>query len=169
MELVTSHPEFVCRYFLIARIAMKRKTTKSSWYKLGMIYGGLGLGLVNPLLGVAVAAVMHKLEKSQKALEDAERELLSIQERKIYKSKFYARQKFATYQDYLLSSAWREKRALVVVRACGKCEAKNCENSLEEVHHKHYPKIWGTEEIDSLIGLCEDHHREEHGLRTVLR
>ncbi len=134
-----------------------------------MVYGGIGLSFVNPILGVAVAAVMYKLEKSQKALEDAERELRSIEERKIYKSKFFARQKYRSYHDYLLSPVWREKRALVIVRARGKCETENCENFLEEVHHKHYPRVWGTEEIDSLIGLCEEHHREAHGLRTVMR
>ena len=148
---------------------MKRKTPKSSWYKLGMVYGGIGLSLVNPFLGVAVAAVMYKLEKSQKAIEDAERELRVIEERKIFKSRFYARQKYRTYQDYLLSTVWRQKRALVIIRARGRCEAENCENALEEVHHKRYPRVWGTEEIDSLIGLCEEHHREEHGIRTVKR
>jgi hypothetical protein len=148
---------------------MKRKTPKSSWYKLGMVYGGIGFSFVNPILGVAVAAVLYKLEKSQKALEDAERELRFDEERKIFKAKFFARQRYRTYQEYLISPVWREKRGLVIVRASGRCETEKCANSLEEVHHKYYPRVWGTEEIDSLIGLCEEHHREAHGLRTVMR
>lgn len=130
---------------------------------MGKVYGGIGLAIVNPILGPSFAAVMHKLEKSEREREDAERAVKTAEERELFRNKFYARQKFATYEDYLNSSIWHEKRALVARRANGRCESEDCHKPLEEVHHKYYPRIWGKEEIDSLIGLCSDHHREAHG------
>lgn len=141
---------------------MKRKMPKSSWYKMGKVYGGIGLALANPLVGVAFAALMHKLEKSQELLEKDERDAFVKREQQFFRNKFYARQKYATYEDYLLSPRWEEIRSSVVVRARGRCEISGCGLALEEVHHKFYPRVWGTEEIGTLIGLCADHHREEH-------
>ena len=134
---------------------------------MGMIYGGLLVGIFNPLAGAATAAVLYQMYKAQKAVEDAEREIRRIEEKAEFKAKFYKRQNYGSYEEYLVSNEWKRIRAHVVIRAKGCCEFTGCKNALEEVHHKYYPRIWGREAIDSLIGLCEDHHRQAHGNQAV--
>ena len=142
---------------------MKRKPVSASTLQLGMVYGGLIVAAINPIAGAVTAGVLYKLYKTRKAVEDAEREVRCETERAEYKAKFYRRQNFASYEVYLASTLWHAKRAQVVQRACGRCEVAGCTSSLEEVHHKHYPRVWGNEPINWLIGLCAVHHREEHG------
>lgn|GEM_PF-2822244 len=142
---------------------MKRKRVSASTLQLGMVYGGLIVAAVNPLAGVVTAGVLYKLYKARKAVEDEEREVRRETERAEFKAKFYRRQNFPSYEAYLASSQWALKRAQVAQRASGRCEAPGCTCALEEVHHKRYPRVWGNEPIDWLVGLCEKHHREEHG------
>ena len=142
---------------------MKRKPISASAYQLTMIYGGLIVAALNPIAGAATAAVFYQLYKARKAVEDAEREIRRANENRDFKEKFYRRQKYSSYESYLASDEWRVKRALVVRRANGRCESPACNQAVEEVHHKHYPNVWGNEPIEWLIGLCEKHHREAHG------
>lgn len=127
-----------------------------------MVYGGLLVGIFNPLAGAAAAAVLYQMYKAQKAVEDAEREIRRTDEKAEFKAKFYRRQAYGSYEEYLMSDEWSRIRATVVIRANGCCEYTGCKNALEEVHHKYYPRVWGTESTDSLIGLCEKHHRQAH-------
>lgn len=143
------------------------KPIHSSWYKLGCIYGGIGIALVNPIAGVATAAAFHQLYKSRRAAEDAERDNKRADDHRKFKKNFYARQNFSSYEEYLGSSLWREKRALVAKRAMGYCEHDLCNRAAEEVHHKRYPRIWGNEPIEWLVALCEEHHRAAHGHEEI--
>lgn len=131
---------------------------------MGMVYGGAVVAILNPIAGAVTFGVLYHLYKAQKAVEAAEREIRQAEERGEFKAAFYKRQKFATYAGYLASTQWRVKRALVVQRANGRCEQPGCNHALEEVHHKRYPRVWGNEPIEWLIGLCESHHEQAHGL-----
>lgn len=142
---------------------MKRKPVSASSLQLGMVYGGFIATAINPIAGVVTVGFLYKLYKARKAVEDAEHEVQRRAAKEEYKARFYRRQKFASYGDYLASPQWQTKRALVMRRACGRCEMTGCTNALEEVHHKRYPHVWGNEPIDWLVGLCEPHHREAHG------
>lgn len=143
----------------------KSKPISSSAYKMGCVYGGLIVAAINPIAGAVTAGVLYQLYKSRKVLEDAEREIRLAEERDEFKKKFYARQSFSSYEEYLGSAIWREKRARVVQRAGGRCEHQSCTKAVEEVHHNQYPRIWGREPIEWLEALCETHHREAHGHR----
>lgn len=127
-----------------------------------MVYGGLLVASFHPIAGATTAITFYQLYKARKAVEDAEREIKRAADKQKFKTKFYKRQNFASYYDYLVSSEWRIKRAHVVQRAGGRCESPDCKFALDEVHHKRYPHVWGNEPIDWLIGLCEGHHREAH-------
>lgn len=129
-----------------------------------MVYGGLVVASVNPIAGAITAGVFYKLYKARKSVEDAERTVHQAAARQEFKAKFYKRQRFSSYEEYLASPQWHAKRQLVIQRASGRCETPDCMHSLEEVHHLYYPRIWGNEAINSLVGLCEAHHRQAHGI-----
>ena len=149
--------------------SLKQKPIKASSYKLGMVYGGLLVAMFNPFAGAATAAILYKLYKARKAVEDAEREIRQTTDRQTFKEKFRRRQKYASYEDYLASDKWLIKRSLVVKRACGRCESPGCTRALDEVHHRLYPRVWGNEPIEWLDGLCEEHHREAHDKHEKIR
>lgn len=65
---------------------------------------------------------------------------------------------FATYSDYLQSDIWQAKRAHRLEIDLHRCRTCNDGERLE-VHHVRYPKMLGTEGIESdLITLCHDCH-----------
>lgn len=142
---------------------MKIRNVSSSTLQLIMVYGGIAAIAIHPVVAVIFVGIFYKLYSDKKETEGAERKARRESEQKEFKEKFYKRQKFNSYQEYLLSPAWREKRTMVVQRANGKCEKPGCTSPLEEVHHRRYPKVWGNEPIEWLVGLCAEHHREEHG------
>ena len=127
-----------------------------------MVYGGLAAAMFNPVVAAITAASFYKLYKSRKAAEDLERALCRDEERKQFREEFRRRQKHASYEDYLRSNTWQAKRIQVIRRSSGRCESVGCTHSLDEVHHVKYPRVWGHEPIEWLIGLCEEHHREAH-------
>ena len=138
------------------------KRIHSSWYHMGMLVGGLSIGAVYPLAGAATGLAFYKLYRGRKQVEDAERAESNQLQRERFKRQFYGRQKYPSYEDYLQSDEWRAKRALVIVRACGRCETELCNRNAEEVHHKWYPRTWGTEGLSSLVALCHEHHMAQH-------
>lgn len=70
-----------------------------------------------------------------------------------------------TYQEYLESPEWAEKRRAVLARAAGRCEACGVEGVPLEVHHRTYERL-GDEDVDSdLRALCRACHESAHGLR----
>lgn len=135
--------------------------TSSNWL-MGAIYGGLAIGAINPIAGALTAFVCYKTHKKYEAEEKIEREEAVVRQRREFSRRFYARQDFASYEEYLLSETWQAKRQLVMERANGKCESSECPRAIKEVHHKWYPRVWGHEPISGLVGLCEEHHRAEH-------
>lgn len=143
---------------------MNFKNISASRLQLIMVYGGIAAVAIHPILGIIVAGVFYKLYSDKKEIEDSERKIKREADKKEFKEKFYKRQKYSSYQEYLLSPTWREKRTIVMQRANGQCEKPGCTSAIEEVHHCRYPKIWGNEPTTWLIGLCAAHHREEHGI-----
>lgn len=69
------------------------------------------------------------------------------------------------YSEYLRSELWRGKRILALARDGWKCAHPECGSTIGlEVHHKRYPKQWGTEPLSWLVTLCRGHHKFVHRL-----
>jgi len=58
------------------------------------------------------------------------------------------------------SDQWRDKRVLVLKRACGMCEGCG-QARAREVHHKTYQHL-GAEFLFELVALCVECHRRIH-------
>ena len=66
----------------------------------------------------------------------------------------------SAYADYLASSEWAERRALVMRRCGGVCEG--CRKAgADDVHHLTYQHI-GAEFLFELVGLCRGCHDRWH-------
>lgn len=65
-----------------------------------------------------------------------------------------------TYEDYLHSKIWKEKRERVLKRYDYRC--KKCTAPATEVHHLRYPTFLGMESILDLVPLCRRCHQNEH-------
>ncbi|TWT64233.1 hypothetical protein Pan54_49940 [Rubinisphaera italica] len=70
--------------------------------------------------------------------------------------------RYLTYDDYLNSEIWDQKRKAVWKRAKGKCEQCQRWGRRCHVHHTEYPDILGSEELDTLKLLCEQCHELAH-------
>lgn len=68
---------------------------------------------------------------------------------------------FKSYEEYLSHWLFRAVRATAMKKAnflCVRCGAK-----ATEVHHKRYPKPWGTfDGPDNIEPICHECHEEEH-------
>ena len=80
---------------------------------------------------------------------EAERERLSEERRR-------------WYLGYLASEVWQERRALVMARSGGTCEACGVEPA-EHVHHKTYENV-GREPLFDLVAVCASCHADLHGI-----
>jgi hypothetical protein len=67
----------------------------------------------------------------------------------------------AWYQEYLGTTAWRDRRSLVLRRANGTCEGCG-EARATEVHHLTYAHV-GNEFLWELVAVCRDCHERFHG------
>jgi 5-methylcytosine-specific restriction endonuclease McrA len=67
---------------------------------------------------------------------------------------------WAWYNAYLESDIWKAKRALVIQRANGVCEACLCADA-SEVHHKTYQNV-GKEPLFDLVAVCSSCHKDIH-------
>lgn len=70
-----------------------------------------------------------------------------------------------SYRLYLHTPAWAQKRAAVVFRAGGMCEAcgrRPHTGNPGNVHHDRYPRTWGAEPLEWLRYLCRACHRAWH-------
>ena len=65
------------------------------------------------------------------------------------------------YLGYLASEVWQERRALVMARSGGTCEACGVEPA-EHVHHKTYENV-GREPLFDLVAVCASCHADLHG------
>jgi 5-methylcytosine-specific restriction endonuclease McrA len=68
----------------------------------------------------------------------------------------------ASYEAYLLSPEWDDKRALVLKRAKGICEGCG-EVPATEVHHLSYTHV-GNEFLWQLVAVCRGCHARVHNL-----
>jgi len=64
------------------------------------------------------------------------------------------------YQDYLNTDKWKTIRAQRLAMDNGECAI--CDSKAEIVHHRRYPKKWGTETIKDLSALCKSCHEKFH-------
>lgn len=69
-----------------------------------------------------------------------------------------------TYEEYIKSDKWRQKRELVLSRDHNKCQTCLSDECLE-VHHKTYDRLF-NESLEDLITLCHDCH---HAITNVIR
>ena len=68
-----------------------------------------------------------------------------------------------TYQDYLKSDVWAEKRKQILSRANGRCESCGVivvTDSLLDIHHFTYDRVGGRETMDDLKALCYSCHKK---------
>lgn len=64
------------------------------------------------------------------------------------------------YLEYLASEKWKIKRQFIFERDNFKCQ--NCkEKNADEVHHLTYDRLF-NEDLDDLISMCTDCHRQLH-------
>lgn len=140
---------------------MGKLHTSSNW-TMAAVYGGFAVAAVNPIAGIIVAAACYKVKKKLEEQESIEREIRNTAAQAEFRRKFYKRQNFSSYEEYLASSTWKRKREEILDRAGGICEKPDCFHPLEDVHHTWYPRVWGQEPLTALIGLCRKHHEDEH-------
>jgi hypothetical protein len=144
---------------------MGKLNTASNW-TLAAVYGGTAIAMVNPVAGVLVAAACYIVKTKLQEQERTERKARSEAEQNRFRERFYNRQNFSCYADYLVSDTWRSKREAIHERANGLCERPGCTSPLNEVHHMWYPRVWGEEPLTALIGLCREHHDHEHKTKS---
>jgi hypothetical protein len=69
------------------------------------------------------------------------------------------------YNDYLLTDAWRAKRAQALKRDHGLCQG--ClQRPATQVHHRTYDHV-GDELLFELISVCDDCHERAHRARNL--
>lgn len=66
-----------------------------------------------------------------------------------------------TYTEYLETPEWTALREQALERALNACQVCNASKGLE-VHHRAYPKRWGSEPVSDLIVLCRRCHAAFH-------
>ena len=137
------------------------KNLHSSWYHFAA-QGSAAVALAFPLIGVPILAASVLLYKHTKRDEDQERVKAIKVNREKFAKNFRARQHYDSYEHYLGSNVWRNKRNAVLNRSEGCCETFGCNLVATEVHHKWYPRVWGNEELESLVAICRQHHEAEH-------
>lgn len=68
---------------------------------------------------------------------------------------------YASYQDYLASQDWKQRRARILKRDNYQC--KICGTGMNlRVHHIRYPDILGEEPDEDLITVCDSCHEKIH-------
>lgn len=70
------------------------------------------------------------------------------------------------YHEYLRSDKWLRLRDAALRQAKHRCQLCNRGNGLN-VHHRKYPKVFGTEPLTDLIVLCLICHKTFHARRYV--
>ena len=69
---------------------------------------------------------------------------------------------FKSYQEYLESEFWKQKRKWILIAFGNKCCRCGTKKKLQ-VHHTNYRNV-GNEGINDIKGLCWDCHKEEHNV-----
>lgn len=73
----------------------------------------------------------------------------------------------ADYRRFLKSNIWKAIRGAAIYRAGGQCEWCKGTEYLH-VHHKKYPRVFGTETPEMLQVLCDPCHAEQHGKSYII-
>ena len=80
-----------------------------------------------------------------------------------YRCKYHSQesQRWDSYDEFLISFQWKEKKRRVVAYWGGKCF--RCKKAYNHIHHLNYMELWGDEKVDrDLLPLCEICHKREH-------
>lgn len=70
------------------------------------------------------------------------------------------------YQDYLQSPAWKDLRALVLLRSNGRCEGCGRRRA-QDIHHLSYAHLY-DEFLFELVAVCRRCHERWHGLAQAV-
>lgn len=70
-----------------------------------------------------------------------------------------------TYEEYIRSPWWRARKAAVIRYRGERCERCGCTHWLQ-LHHRTYERLC-RELPEDVELLCDQCHREEHGLEAV--
>ena len=71
-----------------------------------------------------------------------------------------------TYDEYLLTSHWRQRRNEALSQAGHKCQL--CARATDlEVHHNCYDRLW-SEPLSDLVVLCDECHERHHKVMVVM-
>lgn len=138
------------------RTGRRHETFIESATPMGMVVGAAVLVGGFPVVGGVTFLAFYALHRARKAKERAE-------SAELMDPTYYAT--WSSYEEYLESDVWGEKRLQVLKRCGGQCEAPGCTLRATEIHHKKYPRHrsqLGNEPIEWLLGLCAAHHRDEH-------
>jgi hypothetical protein len=73
---------------------------------------------------------------------------------------------YPSYDDYLRSPRWQELRESALERDGHRCRFCN-RNFRLAVHHRKYPEILGTEELEDLVTLCAGCHAVFRWFRSL--
>jgi 5-methylcytosine-specific restriction endonuclease McrA len=68
---------------------------------------------------------------------------------------------FKSYQEYLVSELWQDKRKWILKVFENKCQNCGSKEKLE-IHHKNYDSV-GNENQHDVTVLCNKCHRGKHG------
>jgi len=66
--------------------------------------------------------------------------------------------RYGEYNDYLRGPVWKELSAKARRRDGFRCRMCNSNWNLQ-VHHRKYPRFWGTESVADLTTLCQYCHQ----------
>ncbi len=69
--------------------------------------------------------------------------------------------KYRTYQDYLDSAEWKQRRIRILIRDEFQCRICGTGKQLR-IHHIRYPEEWGMESDEDLITVCDSCHQRIH-------
>lgn len=90
--------------------------------------------------------------KKEKVEEDIKEENYQILKRKL-------RRRYEL-EDYFKTDRWEELRSQRFSMDNHECVL--CANQAEQVHHRRYPEVLGTETVDDLVSLCGRCHLNHH-------
>ena len=64
------------------------------------------------------------------------------------------------YRNYLQTDTWKTSRIQRLALDNNECVL--CGKKASHVHHRRYPKKWGTETVNDLVSLCSECHSKHH-------
>ena len=69
------------------------------------------------------------------------------------------------YRDYLKGDYWRRlKIKALKKKRFRRCRKKSCLNTVVELHHTSYKRMFTKDELKDIIPLCRNHHQLIHDI-----